>query len=413
MRIAVIGAGVSGLVAARLLSRENDVSVFEAQEYAGGHTRTVDVPSGGRTWAVDTGFIVYNEENYPEFTRLLARLSVATKPSTMSFSARCERTGLEYCPSSLDALFVQRKNLLRPAFWRMLADVGRFRREAAGLIRTGDDGPTLGNFLDRRYSRLFIEQFIVPMGAAIWSSPPGRVLDMPALFFARFFSQHRFLDATGQPQWRVVEGGSREYVAPLVAPFRDRIRLSTPVVSVRRFGEGVEVTPGGGTPERFDHAVIAVHSDQALKMLADASEAEREILSAIPYQENRVVLHTDTSFLPKGRAAWAAWNYLVPARATDRVTVTYDMNVLQGLPAPVEFLVTLNGAEGVRPGAVLREMTYHHPVFRREGVAAQGRRGEINGVRRTWYCGAYWGNGFHEDGVRSAVEVGRAFGAAP
>ena len=413
MRIAVIGAGVSGLVAARLLSRENDVSVFEAEGYAGGHTRTVDVPSGGKTWAVDTGFIVYNEENYAAFSRLLARLSVATKPSTMSFSARCERTGLEYCPSSLNALFVQRKNLLRPAFWRMLADVGRFRREAAGLIRTGDDGPTLGDFLAPGYSRLFIEHFIVPMGAAIWSSPPGRVLDMPALFFARFFSQHRFLDATGQPRWRVVEGGSREYVAPLVAPFRDRIRLSTPVASIRRFEECVEVTPGGGTPERFDHAVIAAHSDQALRMLADASEAEREILSAIPYQENRVVLHTDTSLLPKGRAAWAAWNYLVPARATDRVTVTYDMNVLQGLPAPVEFLVTLNGAEDVRPGAVLRELTYHHPVFRRDGVAAQGRRGEINGVRRTWYCGAYWGNGFHEDGVRSAIEVARAFGAVP
>ena len=413
MRIVVIGAGVSGLVAARLLSREHDVSVFEAQGYAGGHTRTVDVPAGGRTWAVDTGFIVYNEENYPEFTRLLARLSVATKPSTMSFSARCERTGMEYCPSGVNALFVQRKNLFRPSFWRMLADVGRFRREAAGLLRTGDDGPTLGDFLARRYSRLFVENLIVPMGAAIWSAPPGRVLDMPALFFARFFSHHRFLDATGQPQWRVVVGGSREYVGPLVAPFRDRIRLSTPVVSVRRSREGVEVTPEGGTPERFDHAVIAAHSDQALKMLADPSEAEREILSAIPYQENRVVLHTDTSLLPKGRAAWAAWNYLVPARATDRVTVTYDMNILQGLPAPVEFLVTLNGAEGVRPGAVLREMTYHHPVFRRDGVAAQGRRSEINGVRRTWYCGAYWGNGFHEDGVRSAVEVGRAFGAAP
>jgi len=238
-------------------------------------------------------------------------------------------------------------------------------------IRSGEEGPALGDLLARGYSRMFVEHFIVPMGAAIWSAPPGRVLTMPVLFFARFFANHRFLDSSGQPLWRVVAGGSREYVAPLVAPFRDRIRLSTPVTAVRRFPDRVEVTAAGGEPERFDHAVIAVHSDQALRMLADSSDAEREILSALPYQENRVVLHTDTAFLPARKAAWAAWNYLVPERPSDRVAVTYDMNILQGLPAPVEFLVTLNRTEGIRASAVHDETVLHHPVFTGEGIAAR------------------------------------------
>ncbi len=413
MRIAVVGAGISGLVAARLLCREHEVTVFEEQEHAGGHTRTVDVEAGGRTWPVDTGFIVYNEETYPLFTRLLSQLRVPSQPSPMSFGARCERTGIEYSPSTLRSLFAWKRNALRPSFWRMLLDVGKFRREAAALIRAGDDRPTLGEFLERGgYSRPFAERFLLPMGAAIWSAPIGATPEMPALFFARFFANHRFLDATGQPQWKVVRGGSREYVAPLVGPFRDRIRLGTPVSSVRRFPDRVEVTPRGGAAERFDQAVLAVHSDQALGILSDPSEAEREILSALPYRENRVVLHTDVSLLPRRRAAWAAWNCIVPAAPSDRVAVTYDMNILQSLPAPVEFLVTLNRTDPIRPDAVRFRTTYHHPVYTREGVAAQARRGEISGANRTWYCGAYWGNGFHEDGVRSAVEVGRAFGAA-
>ena len=408
----MIGAGISGLVAARLLAMEHEVTVFEAQGYAGGHTRTLDVEAHGKTFPVDTGFIVYNGETYPSFARLLSLLSVRTQPSTMSFSARCERTGLEYCPSNLDTLFVQRKNLLRPAFWGMLIDVARFKRGMAELIRSGDDRPTLGELLRRGgYSRMFADLFLVPMGSAIWSAAPGATLAMPALFFARFFANHRFLDTTGQPSWRVVEGGSREYVGPLSAPFRERIRLETPVISMRRYPDRVEVTPRGGPEERFDQAVLAVHSDQALQILADPSDAEREILSSIRYQENRVVLHTDISLLPRGRAAWASWNYLVPADPSERVCVTYDMNILQSLPAPVEFLLTLNREEGIRPDTVVLRTVSHHPVFTRQAVAAQARRAEISGINRTWYCGAYWGNGFHEDGVRSALEVGRAFGA--
>jgi len=412
MRIAVIGAGVSGLVAARLLSAEHEVTVFEEQGYAGGHTRTVDVDAGGRTFPVDTGFIVYNEETYPLFTRLLSMLGVATQPSTMSFSARCERTGMEYCPSNLRTLFAQPANLFRPAFWRMLTDVGRFKRAMAELIRSGNDRPTLEEFLEQGdYSRLFSELFLVPMAAAIWSAAPGAALSMPAFFFARFFDNHRFLDRAGQPLWRVVKGGSRNYVAPLTEPFRHRIRLRTPVLSVRRRPDGVEVTPREGPPEPFDQVVLAVHSDQALAILSDTTDAEREILSSVRYQENRVVLHTDVSLLPRRRAAWASWNYLIPAASSDRACVTYDMNILQALPSPVEFLVTLNREEKVRPETVLLRTVYHHPVFTRQAVAAQARRAEISGVNRTWYCGAYWGNGFHEDGVRSAADVGRAFGA--
>ncbi|HSL99629.1 MAG TPA: FAD-dependent oxidoreductase [Candidatus Limnocylindria bacterium] len=412
MKIAVIGAGVSGLVAARLLYAEHEVTVFEEQGYIGGHTRTVDVDAEGRTFPVDTGFIVYNEETYPSFTRLLSMLGVATQPSTMSFSARCERTGTEYCPSNFRTLFAQRMNLLRPAFWRMLLDVDRFKRAMTELIRTEDDRPTLGEFIEAGgYSRMFSDLFLVPMASAIWSAAPGAALAMPALFFARFFDNHRFLDRAGQPLWRVVQGGSREYVAPLTEPFRDRIRLGTPVLSVRRRPDGVEVTPRGGPPESFDQAVLAVHSDQALAILSDPTDAEREILSSIRYQENRVVLHTDVSLLPRRRAAWASWNYLVPAAFEERVSVTYDMNILQSLPSPVEFLVTLNREEKVRPETVLLRTVSHHPVFTRQAVAAQARRAEISGVNRTWYCGAYWGNGFHEDGVRSAADVGRAFGA--
>jgi len=412
MRIAVVGAGISGLVAARLLSTMHEVTVYEEQGYAGGHTRTVDVEEGGRVFPVDTGFIVYNEETYPLFTRLLSILSVATQPSTMSFSARCERSGVEYCPSNLNTLFAQRKNLLRPAFWRMIFEVSRFKRGMTDLIRSGDDRFTLGEFLGRGgYSRMFTDLFILPMGSAIWSAAPRATLAMPALFFARFFDNHRFLDRTGQPAWRVVRGGSREYVSPLIAPFRERIRLGTPVASVRRGPDRVEVTPRGGTAEHFDQAVLAVHSDQALAILADPSDAEREILSWIPYQENRYILHTDVSLLPRKRAAWSAWNSLVPADSPERVSVTYDMNILQSLEASKEFLVTLNREERIRSEEVILRGISHHPVFTRQGAAAQARRGEISGVNRTWYCGAYWGNGFHEDGVRSAADVGRAFGA--
>jgi predicted NAD/FAD-binding protein len=411
VNLAVIGAGISGLVAAHLLSRGHDVTVFEAEGRIGGHTYTADVEACGRRFAVDTGFIVFNEETYPNFLALLGRLGVASHPSTMSFGVKCERTGVEYSPSSIDRLFAQRRNLLRPSFWRMVCDILRFRREAPGILRERVGETTLGAFLSRGgYSQEFTDRFLVPMGASVWSADPGRILEFPVWAFVRFFENHRFLSMRGQPMWRVIRGGSREYLEPLTRPFRDRVRLDTPIDFVRRFEDRVEVKTRSGECEQFDQVVIAAHSDQALRMLADPSEAEREILGAIPYQENRAVLHTDTSLLPAHRKAWAAWNYLVPRERKDAPAVTYNMNILQGLAAPVEFLVTLNCEERIDAAKVLRRMTYHHPVYTPSGFAAQARKEEISGVRRTWYCGAYWGWGFHEDGVSSAIDVCRRLG---
>jgi predicted NAD/FAD-binding protein len=410
MRIAVIGTGISGMLAAYLLHEDHDLTVYEANDYIGGHTHTHAVPAADATYAVDTGFIVFNEANYPTFVRLLQRLGVAWKPSRMGFSVRCERTGLEYRPSSLDTLFAQRRNLVRPWFWRMVRDIFRFRRESVAVLDTGDDR-TLGRYLaDGGYSRGFIDYFIVPMGSAIWSSDPVRFREFPVQTFVQFFENHGFLRVRGQPQWQVVRGGSKTYVEALTAPYGDRIRLSAPVRSVRRTDDAVEIRTDRAAPERFDHVVIAAHSDEALAMLADPTPAEREILGAIPYQANETVLHTDTSLLPRRRKVWASWNYHVPPEPLGRVAVTYAMNILQGLDAPVEFCVTLNRSDAVDPDTVIATMTYAHPVFEPAGIAAQQRHGEIGGVARTHYCGAYWGYGFHEDGAASALAVARYFG---
>jgi predicted NAD/FAD-binding protein len=410
MRIGIIGSGISGMVAAYLLHRDHDVTVFEASDYIGGHTHTVDVDVDGTALPVDTGFIVFNERTYPNFVKLLRRLGVPWQNSDMSFSVHCDRTGLEYCPSSLDKLFAQRSNLLRPGYWNMIREIFNFRRH---LLETAQlpEAVTLGRHLrDRRYSRAFIERFIVPMGAAIWSSEPRRFADMPACMFARFFANHGFLNVRDQPQWLVIKGGSREYARVLTAPFGDRIRANCPIRSVRRTSDAVAVEPDDGKTERFDHVILAVHSDQALHLLADATDKEREILGAIPYQDNHVVLHSDTSVLPKRRKVWASWNYRIPREPQSTVAVTYDMNILQSLKVNREFCVTLNPTHEIDPGQVVQRMVYAHPVYTPQALAAQRRHSEISGVGRTHFCGAYWGNGFHEDGVNSALAVAKYFG---
>jgi predicted NAD/FAD-binding protein len=399
------------MVTAYLLSDSHDITVFEKDDYIGGHTHTIDVEAGGTTYPVDTGFIVFNEVTYPNFLKLLSRLGVPWKPSRMSFSMRCEQTGLEFCPSSLDALFAQRRNLLRPAFYRMVLDIFRFRKEAMKLLESRDDRVTLADYLQReKYSSLFIEKFILPMGAAVWSADPLRFRQFPARNFVEFFHNHGFLQVRNQPQWLVVKGGSRQYVEKLIKPFAHRIRLNCPAESITRQDGYVEVRSKARGTERFDAVVLAVHSDEALALLSDPSEAEKEVLAAIPYQENLTVLHTDPSLLPRHRKCWASWNYHVPAEALGRVALTYDMNILQGLDAPVEFCVTLNRPAEIDPAKVIRKLLYSHPVYTPAGVVAQGRREEINGVRRTYYCGAYWGYGFHEDGVKSALAVCKHFG---
>lgn len=410
MRIAIIGSGISGMLAAYLLRRDHEITVFEANNYPGGHTHTVDVTLDDTTLPVDTGFIVFNERTYPNFVRLLRILEVPWQDSNMSFSVHCDRTGLEYCPSSLGRFFAQRRNLLRPGFWHMIREIFIFRQrllEMAGLPET----ITLGQHLrEQRYSRVFREHFIVPMGAAIWSSEPHRFEAMPACMFARFFANHGFLNVRDQPQWLVVKGGSREYAKVLTAPFRDRIRLNCPVHSVRRLPDGVEIESISAPNEHFDHAIVAVHSDQALKLLSDPTDQEQEILGAISYQDNQVVLHTDTSALPERRQAWASWNYRIPREPQASVAVTYNMNVLQSLTSDRVFCVTLNATQRIDPERVVQRMTYAHPVYGPRALAAQRRHGEISGVNHTHYCGAYWGNGFHEDGVNSALTVCRYFG---
>lgn len=412
MRVAIIGAGVSGLVAAHLIRREHDVTVFEGSERIGGHTHTHDIQDGDTTLAVDSGFIVFNEDNYPLFTRLLDQLGVASQPTDMGFSVRDQRDGTEYAGRSLDHVFAQRINLLKPSFHRMVIDLLRFYRSAPRVLERRDDGETLGEFLERgRYGRRFAEQHILPMGAALWSCSEQQMLDFPMRFLVEFLNNHRMLHLKGRPRWRVVQGGSRRYVDALVAPFRDRIRVSTPVRSVRREQDRVRIRTAA-TVEDFDSVVLACHSDQALAMLADPSDAEREVLRAMPYSSNETVLHTDSTTLPRTRRLWSAWNYHVrrDRSRSASAAVTYHMNTLQSLAARRDYCVTLNDVDGIDHAKVLARMDYAHPQYTVEGVRARGRWSEISGPNQTWYCGAYWGWGFHEDGVRSAARVGQAFG---
>ena len=408
MRIAVIGAGISGLVAARGLASGHEVVVFEACDRPGGHTHTVDVETPDGTLPVDTGFIVYNERNYPQFVKLLAELGVDSQPTDMSFSVQCERTGLEYCGSSMNAIFAQRRNLLRPGFYRMLRDILRFNEAGTALARSAAPAAgeelTVGEYLEYNgYSTAFREQYLLPMAAAIWSASPDRVGEFPLTYLARFFDHHGLMQLSDRPRWRVIRGGSRQYLEPLMRPYADSVRLATPVERIARDADGVTVTPRGGAPEHYDYAVLACHSDEALAMLADPSEAERDVLGAIRYQPNEAVLHTDARLLPRRRRAWAAWNYHRPRAGQQRVAVTYSMNILQSLPTDTQYLVTLNRSGDVDPAQVIRRIEYSHPVYDVPSVRARGRRREISGVNRTAYCGAYWGFGFHEDGVQSAL----------
>jgi predicted NAD/FAD-binding protein len=406
MKIAVIGAGIAGNVAAYHLAREHEVTVFEAGSHLGGHTHTHEVEQAGRRYSVDTGFIVFNDWTYPNFIRLLDELGVASQPSNMGFSVRDERSGLEYNGSTLDTLFAQRRNLLRPAFWRMLRDILRFNREAPALLARPGDDVTLGDYLaENGYSRGVVEHYIVPMGAAIWSTDPQNMLRFPARYFVGFLHNHGLLSVDDRPQWRVIRGGSARYVEALTAVFRDRVRLNTPVQSVRRLAGQVYVKARGMDAERFDAAFLACHSDQALAILADATPLEREILGAIPYQKNEAVLHTDTRLMPRARRAWAAWNYHVLPEEGRRVALTYNMNILQSLDAPEPFLVTLNHSDAIDPARIVKRIRYEHPLYTREGVAAQARQHEIDGPLNTYFCGAYWRFGFHEDGVVSALQA--------
>jgi predicted NAD/FAD-binding protein len=411
-KIAIVGAGISGLTAAHLLQPDHDVTVFEANCYAGGHTNTIRVDTAHETHHVDTGFIVFNDRNYPNFERLLQRLDVAHQPSDMSFAVSDERGDFEYASTSANGVFANRANLAKPWFHRMLADVVRFQRAARVLLAAKDlPSPSLGHWVEElRFSRPFIDRLIVPQASAVWSADPRQMWTFPARFLVEFFANHGMLGLRDRPQWRTVKGGSARYVEALTKPWRERLRLDTPVQAIERAEDHVLVTPRGGEAERFDEVVLATHSDQALRLLADATDREHELLGAIPYQPNEAVLHTDERLLPRRRRAWASWNYHLLQDPPGKTTVTYHMNRLQALETSEQFCVTLNRTEAIDPSKVIRTVSYAHPVYTAAGAAAQQRHDEISGRHtRTHYCGAYWGWGFHEDGVNSGLRVAEQF----
>jgi predicted NAD/FAD-binding protein len=405
MRIAVIGAGITGLASSWLLSRRHQITLFEANDYLGGHTHTHQIRLAGREYAVDSGFIVFSPRQYPLFTAMLAQLRVETQPTTMSFSVRNEASGLEYNATRLDTLFCQRRNLVSPRFLGMVRDLLRFYREAPALLTCAPPGPTLAEYLSAgRYGDAFRDDHLVPMASALWSSPPAQILSFPARYLVQFMANHQMLTVSDRPQWRVVRGGSASYVRALRARWTVEERPACPVRAIHRDNDAVVVAHAGGT-ERFDQVVLACHSDQALGLLTEPSAAERAILGAIGYQPNEAVLHTDPALLPRQRKAWAAWNAYVPSDSGAPCTVSYCMNLLQSLDSAEPLIVTLNRTAAIDPTRILRVMRYAHPVHTHAAVAAQRRRDEIQGVNRTWFAGAYWGWGFHEDGMRSAVEV--------
>jgi predicted NAD/FAD-binding protein len=413
MRIAVIGSGIAGLASAWWLSQRHEVVLFEANDYLGGHTHTHTVEQAGREYRIDSGFIVFNPEHYPLLCGLFGELGVASQPTTMSFSVHSERSGVEYNATSLATLFCQRRNLVSPRFWGMLRDLARFYREAPALLEGDDAGPTLGEYLQGGgYGAAFRDEHLVPMASALWSSPPQGILAFPARYLVQFMANHHMLTLGERSPWRVVTGGSATYVDALRARWRVQERVSCPVLAVRRDAEGVNVDTRQGR-ERFDHVVMAGHSDDMLALLHDADARERDVLGAIRYQSNDTVLHTDARLLPRNRKAWAAWNAHVPRDPSAPCTVSYCMNLLQDVPSPAPFVVTLNRSEAIDPARILRRMHYRHPVYDQAMVAAQARKAEIQGHRRTWFAGAYWGWGFHEDGIRSARALVDAFEAQP
>ena len=413
MKIAIIGGGISGLTVAHLLHEEHDLTLFEANDYVGGHTHTHEIEAEGRRWRVDSGFIVYNEKTYPNFIKLLRRLKVVSQKSSMGFSVKAPYKKLEYSGVSLNALFAQRKNLFRFSFYVMIKDILRFNSVAKSKLDGLDESMTIKEFLKQnKFSKYFEENYIIPMGAAIWSTAAEKTIEMPAVFYIRFFQNHGLLQINNRPQWRVIKNGSKSYIEKIKVGFEKQIKLSTPVKKIIRYKDKVEIFFGknGEHSNKFDKVIIATHSDQALQMLEEPSAKEKEILGSLPYQENEALLHTDESILPRKKQTWSSWNYLLNEDSKGPVALTYSMNILQSLTARTQFLVTLNSSENIDSNKILKKLIYQHPLFTVEGVRLQKEKHLINGKKNTFYCGAYWGNGFHEDGVVSALDVCKFFG---
>ena len=414
--IAVIGSGISGLTSAYLLSKNNHVTVFEKNDYIGGHTATIDVNHNDKDYAIDTGFIVFNNKTYPNFLKLLSQLTMDKKPTEMSFSVVNKDTGLEYNGHNLDTLFAQRRNIFRPKFWHLIRQIVRFNKACKQAYQEQDynEALTLGEFLKQQsFSEFFAQHYILPMGAAIWSSSMEQMEQFQFKFFVQFFHNHGLLNITDRPQWYVIPGGSRSYIEPLTAPFKDNIHLNSDIAYITREDDRVQLylhTKSGELEmQEFDELVLACHSDQALDLLKDPTPEEQQILGQLAYSANEVVLHTDTNLLPKRKKAWASWNYQLSSDRSRPASVTYNMNILQGIESDTTFCVTLNQSQSIAPDKILRKFVYHHPVFNLTTMQGQQQRRRICGQNKTHFAGAYWYNGFHEDGVKSAVDVAARF----
>ena len=414
MKIAIIGSGISGLTTAYLLHKDHDITVFEANDYIGGHTHTHEISQNNKMWRVDSGFIVYNEKTYPNFIKLLKELKVKVQKTTMGFSVKAPSQNLEYSGGSLNTVFAQRLNLFKPAFLIMLKDILRFNRLAAKELSKVDETTTILSFLEKhKFSKPFVENYIIPMGAAIWSTAANKTTEMPAAFYIRFFKNHGLLQIFNRPQWFVIKGGSKSYVQKIIEGFQEKILLSKPVIKVERNPSEVKIyCEKEADPLFFDKVVFATHSDQALALLKDPSNDEKSVLEALPYQKNTAIVHTDVTLMPKIKKTWSSWNYLLSGDQNRPVTLTYNMNILQSLDAKPDFLVTLNSLNEINPSKIIKKIDYSHPLFTVNGVHAQKKKNQISGQNNTYYCGAYWGNGFHEDGVNSALDVCKAFGVS-
>ena len=409
-KIAVVGSGISGLVCSYLLNQKHDVTLIEKNDYLGGHTHTHHLNIEDQNFTVDTGFIVYNDRSYPNFMKLLARLGITGNPSQMSFSVRDDNINLEYNGHTINSLFAQRLNIIRPSFHRMVRDILKFNKEAK--LIDANEKATLGEFLDKnQYSKEFQNNYILPMAAAIWSTGDSNVKDFPVRSLSDFFLNHGLLDLKNRPQWYVVNGGSNAYIKPMVEQL-EKIRLNTPVTGITRQKDHVEIQfqdESGPQIENFDQVILACHSDQALSLLTDVTTTEKEVLEGITYTPNRAYLHTDANLLPKRPLAWASWNYNLSSDTSHQATLTYNMNILQHIKTKTPILVTLN-SDKIDPTKIIETFDYSHPFYNHKALASQHRHHEISGVDRTHYCGAYWSYGFHEDGVKSALRVCETFG---
>ena len=413
MKVAIIGSGISGLTSAYLLNKHHEIKVFEANDYIGGHTHTHTINMCGVDYEVDSGFIVYNENTYPNFIRLLKELNVETQISSMGFSVTSRNNKIEYAGNSLNSIFAQRKNIFKPSFYKMLFEINRFNKESKTQQESLDYTITLGDYLNKNgHSFEFIHHYVVPMGAAIWSTIPSDMLKMPAKFFIKFFKNHGLLQIKNRPKWWVIKGGSRQYIKKIISSFKDSIFVSTPIKSVERSESKIKVVfqDSNRNSEVFDKIIFATHSDQALNILKNPTSDEKKILESLPYQKNEVLIHTDESILPKRKLAWASWNYSLDSDFNSPVALTYNMNILQSLNCDKTFCVTLNNHSLINPDKVIKKVTYFHPLFTSEGIKAQREKHKINGKNNTYFCGAYWRNGFHEDGVVSAIDVAKQFG---